>query len=129
MEDSDSDSDSSDNLLQLILDEEEEQRKKEHKLLQALVLLTTATIAVGLHKADNPFYHDRLRWVEHVSHLNSEGPNAFFSVYRMHYPSYMKLCDLIDYDVKKFLTCQAEEHNTQLVLSQHLLLCIVASIG
>ena len=36
-----------------------------------------------------------------MSHLNCEGPTAFCAMYRMHYPAYMKLCDLIDDAVKK----------------------------
>ena len=33
-----------------------------------------------------PFYYvDRLKWVNHVSQLNCEGPNAFSVMYRMHY--------------------------------------------
>ena len=109
--DSDSDSSESDNLLQLILDKEEEERKQKENLLKALLVLATSTIAVGLSDADNPFYRDRLEWFQHVSHLNSEGPNAFYSMYRMHYPSFMKLCDLIDHDVKK--NCDMAGRRTQ----------------
>ena len=39
-----------------------------------------------------------------MSHLNCEGPTAFCAMYRMHYPAYMKLCDLIDDAVRKDYT-------------------------
>ena len=65
------------------------------------ILLSIVTLAVGLHEPEDHFYYDRLKWVEHMSHLNCEGPNEFYAMYRMHYPSFMKLCDLIDHDVRK----------------------------
>ena len=65
------------------------------KLLKA-ILLSTVTLDVGLHEPC-----DRLKWVEHVSRLNCEGPNAIYAMYRMHCPSFMKLCDLIDHNVRK----------------------------
>ena len=99
---SDSSDSSSEDILQLILDEEEELRRQKKRKLQKVLLLATLTLSVGLHDEHNQhFYRDRLKWMEHVSHLNAEGPNAFFAMYRMHYPAYMKLCDLIDQSVRK----------------------------
>ena len=96
----DSDSSLSVNMLQLVLDEEEQQRKKRKKLLKAL-LLATVTLTVALREPDDPYYHDRLKWLEHVSPLNCKGPNSFYTMYRIHYPSHMKLFDLIDPFVRK----------------------------
>ena len=102
---SDSSDCSSENLLQLILDEEEElRRQRKKKLLKIILLVATVTLSVGLQEPDNHFYRERLKWMEHVAHLNSEGPNAFYvlcHVQDMHYPSYMKLCDLIDQSGRK----------------------------
>jgi len=50
---------------------------------------------------DNSFFRNRLDWDLHVSHLNREGSNAFFKMYRMHNLSHMKVCFLIDDTVKK----------------------------
>ena len=87
----DLDSDSSVNLHQLILDEEEEMRQKKKKLLNALLLATiTCSVAVHIHEHENLFYCDRLTWVEHVTYLSCAGPNEFYDMCRMHYPSYMK---------------------------------------
>ena len=66
-----------------------------------MAALLLASIPVALDDRDNPFFRERLNWSEHVTELNKEGPNAFFLMYRMHYPSYMKLCSLIDHSVKK----------------------------
>ncbi len=60
-------------------------------------MLTAAflsTIPVTLNERDSSFFRLGLKWDAHVSKLNREGPNAFYSMYRMHYPSYMKLCSL-----------------------------------
>ena len=100
---SDSSDSSSSNLLQLILDKEEELRKqRKKKSLKATLLLATVTLSVGLQEPENHFYRDRLKWMEQVARLNCEGPNSFHAtMYRMHYASYMKLCDLIDHAVRK----------------------------
>ena len=70
---------SSENLLQLILDEDERKRK----LLKA-ILLATVTLFFELQEPEEHFYCDRLQWMEHAERLNFEGPNAFFAMYRMH---------------------------------------------
>ena len=91
---------SSENLLEIILDEEELRRQRKKKFHAAL-LLANLTLCVGLEEANDRTYRERLKWDEHVSLLNKEGPNAFYGMYRMHYPSYMKLCKLIDNFVRK----------------------------
>jgi len=75
-------------------------RKIKKKLHEALVL-ATLSLYVGLEEANDHVYRDRLKWNDHVSLLNKEGPNAFYVMYRMHYSSYMKLCKLIDNLVTK----------------------------
>jgi len=76
---------------------EETEKKKFHEAL----LLANLTLCVGLEEANDRTYRERLKWDEYVSLLNKEGPNAFYGMYRMHYPSYMKLCKLIDNFVRK----------------------------
>ena len=92
---SDSSNTSSENLLEIILDEEELRRQRKKKFHAAL-LLANLTLCVGLEEANDRTYRERLKWDEHVSLLNKEGPNAFYGMYRMYYPSNMKLCKLID---------------------------------
>ena len=67
------------------MDEEEElRREKKKKVLKAIqLLLTTATMTTALIEPDKQFYRERLKWAEHVSQLHSEGPTAFFAMYRM----------------------------------------------
>ena len=80
MSSSDSDCESdSDNLLMQMLQEEEEKRKRKKKLLTVLLL---ASVPIALDDCDNPFFHERLNWTEHVAELNKEGPNEFFLMYR-----------------------------------------------
>ena len=98
---SDSTNSSSENLLESLLAEEEEFRRGRIKKLRDALVLTTLTLYVGLQEANDYVYRDRLKWDDHVSILNREGPNAFYAIYRMHYASYMKLCKLIDNLVKK----------------------------
>ena len=98
---SDSSGTSSENLLEIILDEEEEMRRQRKKKFHAALLLANFTLCVGLEEGNDRTYRERLKWDEHVSLLNKEGPNAFYAMYRMHYPSYMKLCKLIDNFVRK----------------------------
>ena len=95
---SDSSNTSSEILLEIILDEEEELRRQRKKKFHAALLLANLTLRVGLEEANDRTYCERLKWDENVLLLNKEGPNAF---YGMHYPSYMKLCKLIDNFVRK----------------------------
>ena len=74
-------------------------RRREKKILLTAVFLSTIPLTVD--NRDTSFFRNRLDWDLHVSHLNREGSNAFFKMYRMHYPSYMKLCSLIDDTVNK----------------------------
>jgi len=69
--------------------------------LRDALVLATLTLYVGLQEANDNVYRDRLKWNDHVSILNREGPNAFYAKYRMHYSSYMKLCKLFDNLVRK----------------------------
>ena len=98
---SDSSNTSAENLLEIILDEEEELRRQRKKKFHEALLLANLTLCVGLEEANDHTYRERLKWDEHVSLLNKEGPNAFYGMYRMHYPSYMKLCKLIDNFVRR----------------------------
>ena len=99
---SDSSDSSSEDLLQLVLEEEEELRRQKKRKLQKALLLATLALSVGLYdQHHNHFYRNRIKWVDHVSQLNAEGPNAFFAMYRMHYPAYMKLCEFIHHAVMK----------------------------
>jgi len=93
---SDSSNTSSKKLLEIIQDEEEEVRRGRKKKFHTALLLANLTLYVGLKEAKYRIYRERLKWNDHVSLLNKEGPNAFYEMYRMHYPSYMKLCKLID---------------------------------
>ena len=60
-------------------------KRREGKKILASVLL--ASIPIALDDRDNPFFREQLNWTEHVAALNNEGANAFFWMYRMHYPS------------------------------------------
>ena len=93
-------------------------RQKKKKLLNALLLATvTCSVAVHVHEHDNPFYHDRLEWVEHVSYVNCEGPQMHFMPCTgcTTLASYMKLCDLIDDAVRKEYTMMASTRTGNLV--------------
>ena len=95
----DYDSDSNSNsLLKIMMNEEDEKKKRKNILLTALFL---SIIPLTVDNRDTSFFRSRSDWDIYVSHLNREGPNAFYAMYRMQYPSYMKLCSLIDYTVKK----------------------------
>lgn len=96
----DYDSDSNSNSLLKIMMEEEDKKKKKRKMI-VLTAAFLSTIPVTLDKRDSSFFRLRLKWDAHVTKLNREGPNAFYSMYRMHYPSYMKLCSLIEDAVRK----------------------------
>ena len=62
------------------MDEEDELgRWKKKKTVASTLLLAAVTLSVGFHELDNPFHCERLRWVEHVSRMNLEGPNTFFT--------------------------------------------------
>ena len=88
---SDSSNTSSESLLEIILDEEEELRRERKKKFRAALLLANLTLYVGLEEGNDRTYRDRLKWHDHVSLLNKEGTNAFYGMYRMHYPSYETL--------------------------------------
>ena len=77
---SDSTNSSSENLLESLLTEEEECRRGRKKKLHDALVLTTLTLYVGLQEANDYVYRDRLKWDEHVSILNREGPNAFYAI-------------------------------------------------
>ncbi len=66
-----------------------------------LTAVFLSTIPLTLDDRDSSFFRLRRKWDAHVSKLNREGPNAFYSMYRMHYPSYMKLCSFIEDAVRK----------------------------
>ena len=74
---SDSSDTSSENLLEIILAEEEEMRRQRKKKFHAALLLANLTLCVGLEEGNDRTYRERLKWDEHVSLLNKEGPNAF----------------------------------------------------
>ena len=76
---SDSSDTSSENLLEIIIDEEELRRQRKKKFHAAL-LLANLTLCVGLEEANDRTYRERLKWDEHVSLLNKEGPNAFYAM-------------------------------------------------
>jgi len=121
----DYDSDSNSNsLLKIMMDEEDEKKKQRKKILLTAVFLSTIPLTVD--DRDSSFFRNRLDWDLHVSKLKREGPNAFYSMYRMHYPSYMKLCSLIDDAVRKIMR-RSIPRPIRLLLRK--LLCIVAYVG
>ena len=94
-----SESDDDSDLLQLLLEDAEEEEEEEQQLLTAVL----SSIPLIFDKREESYFRRHLvvDWSTHVSQLNCEGPNAFYKLYRMHYPFYMKLCSLLDDSVKK----------------------------
>ena len=63
-----------------------------------------AAVPVALDDCDSPLFCEQLNWTEHVAELNKkESPNGLFLMCNMYYPSYMKLCPLIDPAVQKHI--------------------------
>ena len=88
----------SDDLLQhLMLDIDEEDEMEEDLII---ILLSTELTMSNRH---DPYFRARMRWANHVSALDNEGPGAFYLVYRMHYGSFIKLCSFIENNVKKII--------------------------
>ena len=61
------------------------------------LLFMTALASVPPEKSSRASFYvrERLEWDRHVVQLENEGPRAFHALYRMHHPSFVKLCSLI----------------------------------
>ena len=77
---SDSSNTSSKKLLEIIQDEEEEARRGRKKKFHTALLLANLTLYAGLEEGNDRTNRDRLKWNDHVSLLNKEGPNAFYGI-------------------------------------------------
>ena len=74
--------------------------ESDEELMTEIIAIVVPIFCMHLHRKE-PYYDQKVIWNEHVSKLNNKGPTKFFRAHRMHYSSFMKLCNYIDPHVRK----------------------------